>query len=92
MTASLDTDRIKELRETATIRLAKEVESSGVLGARAYRMEIRSNELLALLDRISELEAAITTVLADGESQHPGGWGPDVTMCGVLQRALRGKG
>ena len=37
---------------------------------------------------VERLRAAIHTVLADGESQHPGGWGPDVTMLGVLLAAL----
>jgi len=36
------------------------------------------------------LRAAIETVLADAESQHPGGWGPDVTTVEVLRKALRG--
>ena len=39
-------------------------------------------------DEITTLRAAIQFVLDDAESQHPGGWGPDVTMVAVLQDAL----
>ncbi len=38
--------------------------------------------------RIFTLEAAISRVLADSESGK--GWGPDVTMVGVLRDALNG--
>lgn len=37
---------------------------------------------------IARLREAIQTVLDDAESQHPGGWGPDVTMVAVLREAL----
>lgn len=58
------------------------------------RLIAEKNEALADLHaakaRIVALEQAIQTVLADDESQHPGGWGPDVTTVGVLRRALKG--
>lgn len=38
--------------------------------------------------RVAELEAAVRAVLDDTESQHPGGWGPDVTTVEFLRRAL----
>ena len=37
---------------------------------------------------IARLRAAIQAVLDDAESQHPGGWGPDVTTVGILHAAL----
>ena len=46
-------------------------------------------QLAAAQGRIAVLEQAIETVLADGESQHPGGWGPDITMVAVLREALK---
>lgn len=42
----------------------------------------------ALAAENARLRTAIQTVLADGESQHPGGWGPDITMVAVLRKAL----
>ena len=39
---------------------------------------------------VARLRAAIEHVLADCESQHPGGWGPDVTTVAYLQAALDG--
>ena len=38
-------------------------------------------------ERVKELEGAIKEVLADEESGK--GWGPDVTMVGVLKEALK---
>ena len=35
------------------------------------------------------MRTAIEFVLADAESQHPGGWGPDITMVEVLKKALK---
>jgi len=37
---------------------------------------------------VARLRAAIQAVLDDAESQHPGGWGPDVTTVGILRAAL----
>ena len=37
---------------------------------------------------IARLRAAIQAVLDDAESQHPGGWGPDVTTVAILRTAL----
>jgi len=37
---------------------------------------------------IERLRAAIRLVLDDAESQHPGGWGPDVTTVAFLRAAL----
>ncbi len=37
------------------------------------------------------LVRTIRFVLADAESQHPDGWGPDITMVDVLKRALKGE-
>ena len=39
---------------------------------------------------IARLRAAIQAVLDDAESQHPGGWGPDVTTVEFLRAALAG--
>ena len=39
---------------------------------------------------VARLRAAIQAVLDDAESQHPGGWGPDVTTVGILRAALAG--
>ena len=41
--------------------------------------------------KIARLRAAIQAVLDDAESQHPGGWGPDVTTVGILRAALEGE-
>lgn len=38
--------------------------------------------------KLATLRTAVQTVLDDEESQHPGGWGPDVTMVGVLREAM----
>lgn len=37
---------------------------------------------------LARLREAVQRVLDDEESQHPGGWGPDVTMVGVLREAM----
>jgi len=37
--------------------------------------------------RVAEVVALLTTVIEDAESQHPGGWGPDVSMVKVLKVA-----
>ena len=37
---------------------------------------------------VARLRAAIQAVLDDAESQHPGGWGPDVTTVAILRTAL----
>ena len=39
---------------------------------------------------ITRLRTAIQAVLDDAESQHPGGWGPDVTTVAFLRAALAG--
>ena len=39
---------------------------------------------------IVRLRTAIQAVLDDAESQHPGGWGPDVTTVAFLRAALAG--
>lgn len=38
--------------------------------------------------KLAILREAVQRVLDDGESQHPGGWGPDVTMVEVLREAM----
>ena len=38
----------------------------------------------------ARLRTAIQTGLADASSQHPGGWGPDITMVAGLREALDG--
>ena len=49
---------------------------------------IERGAVSAAQQEIERLRAAIRTVLDDAESQHPGGWGPDVTMVAVLRAAL----
>ena len=41
-------------------------------------------DLRSALERIA---AKVTEVIEDSESQHPGGWGPDVTTVAVLREA-----
>lgn len=50
----------------------------------ALDREAERDSLRALCDKLAE---AITTVLEDEETG-AGGWGPDVTMAGVLRQAL----
>ena len=38
--------------------------------------------------KLALLREAVQRVLDDAESQHPGGWGPDVTMVAVLREAM----
>jgi len=57
-----------------------EAEIAGLTAARKPRPS--DTQKLALL------REAVQRVLDDGESQHPGGWGPDVTMCAVLREAM----
>jgi len=38
--------------------------------------------------KLALLREAVRRVLDDGESQHPGGWGPDETMVAVLREAM----
>ena len=42
----------------------------------------------ALAADLATLRTAVQRVLDDEESQHPGGWGPDVTMVAVLKEAM----
>jgi hypothetical protein len=51
--------------------------------ARVYGAEIER-----LQAHVQGLEDAITRVVQDAESQHPGGWGPDVTTVAYLKAAL----
>lgn len=45
------------------------------------------SEVDRLDDRVGALRLAIRDALEDEESR-PGGWGPDISMVGVLRRAL----
>ena len=45
-------------------------------------------DLLAAARREARLREVIEAVLTDAESQHPGGWGPDVTTVAFLRAAL----
>jgi hypothetical protein len=62
--------------------ILKDFEMS-ILTVENYKAQLEAANL-----QVSALRKAIERVLADAESQHPGGWGPDVTMVGVLRDAL----
>jgi len=54
-------------------------------GARASAPAVDRYRLIAVIDGV---EALLRVVIDDAESQHPGGWGPDVTTVAVLRDAL----
>ena len=56
--------------------------------AEIARLTAARQPRLSDVQKLALLREAVQRVLDDGESQHPGGWGPDVTMCAVLREAM----
>ena len=54
-------------------------------------LAIEAEAVAPLEAEITRLRTAIQAVLDDAESQHPGGWGPDVTTVEFLRAALAGR-
>ena len=56
--------------------------------AEIARLTAARKPRLSDTQKLALLREAVQRVLDDGESQHPGGWGPDITMCAVLREAM----
>ena len=92
--AVLAGDRLAWERDGLQQQLAAAQERIAALEAENESLKEHGRRYFDLFEQFkvenTRLRQAIETVLADGESQHPGGWGPDITMVAVLREALKG--
>ena len=79
---------IATLRAQYAAQLNLTIETKGEIDTLRADAAATIDQWADALTEIATLRAAIQFVLDDAESQHPGGWGPDVTMVAVLQDAL----
>jgi len=70
-------------------RIDPDAEAARLAGERKRATEAGESGAAA---KLAALRAAVQQVLDDEESQHPGGWGPDITMVGVLREAMEATG